>query len=782
MTQTTDRSPTLSSRGRAALQRPSAAREAFLGGVVAAGLGLGAFSVAVLLLWITSPSPASSPDGALHVAADLWLLGHGAELVRTESLSGHSVPVGLLPLLIGLVPCWLLYRAAQHAVYQQETAEGDGQWVAEGPAGDPRTAFAWVTGGYLLVGLAAALYAASGPLHVHVVSAVLHLPFVVGAVAALGVWVADGRFPVRLPARLRAPLRRVRGADRAVRALRWVRGRGWCRRRPLMAALRAAASSLVVLLGCGALLTATSMLSHSGAVQLAFLQLSDVWTGRFAVLLVSLALLPNAIVWGAAYGVGAGFAVGGGSVIAPLGVTSTPKLPDFPLVAALPDSGSGAPLVWLTGIAAGMSLALFIGIAAARRLGRGDRPSWTLAETTLLAGLAALGCSAAMALLAAVSGGPLGVGILADLGPSWWRTGGATLGWTVLIGVPGAVVVRWFRLYVPTRATWGEWKTARVRGAELRTRKRQARASERAARKAEREAVQAEAVAKAVARPKPASPMDDLDLRKAMSEPWWQWLRPRARSGAGGKRKRGAHRRGGGAGLDTGARAVQDAAQGAAREPVNGVGGPADGDRAGLNGTHGGSGANGKNGTAGKNGAPATNGAAGKNGVAGNNSTTGAKGAAGRNGASAANGAAGKNGTAGRNGTPATNGAAGKNGASAANGATGKNGATGANGAQGAKGGHGRNGDGGAAGDRPGAAAEATAPQPTLGTAPHPRRRLASWRKPTASVAAEPSTAPAESGASGAASQGEPAVSAEPSSGGDARPAAAAKEDGARDA
>ncbi|MCP9209069.1 cell division protein PerM [Streptomyces sp. NEAU-Y11] len=710
MTQTTDRSPTLSSRGRAALQRPSAAREAFLGGVVAAGLGLGAFSVAVLLLWITSPSPASSPDGALHVAADLWLLGHGADLVRTETLSGHSMPIGLLPLLIGLVPCWMLYRAAQHAVYQQETPDGDGQWVSEESAGDPRTAFAWVSGGYLLVGLAAALYAASGPLHVDVVSAVLHLPVVVGTVAALGVWVADGRFPVRLPTRFKAPLLRVRGADRAVRALVWVRGRSWCRRRPLMAALRAGASSLVVLMGCGALLTATSMLSHSGAAQLAFLQLSDVWSGRFAVLLVSLALLPNAIVWGAAYGVGAGFAAGGGSVIAPLGVTSTPKLPDFPLVAALPDDGSGVPLVWMTGVTAGMSLALFIGIASARRLGRGDRPSWTLTETTLLATLAALGCSAAMALLAAVSGGPLGVGILADLGPSWWRTGGTTLGWTVLFGVPGALVVRWFRLYVPTWMTWDEWKAARVASAELRTRKRQARASERAARKAEREAEHAEAAARAAARPRPASPMDDIDLRKAMAEPWWQWLRPGARAGSARRRKRV---RAGGA-AETGARTAQDPA-GPTTAPVTGT-----------------------------DGAPAASGASGKGGASGTNGAPAVDGSSIRNGAPAANGSSAGTGSAVANGS-----SAGK-GAGAANGRPGAGGANGS-----------RNGapDGGPEADRP-----------ALGTAPHPRRRLTSWRKPTASVAAEPSTAPVESGGSGAA--GSESTAASPEAG----------DDGARDA
>ncbi|MEU8722004.1 MULTISPECIES: DUF6350 family protein [Streptomyces] len=570
MTQTTDRSPSVSSRGRSAPRRSSAIREAFLGGVVAAGLGLGTLAVVVLLLWITSSSPDSSPDGALHVAAGLWLLGHGADLVRTETLSGHTAPVGLTPLLLGMVPCWLLYRAAQHAVYQAEPDESEGQegqWVPEDSVVDPesvvdpRTAFGWVTGGYLMVGTAAVLYASGGPLHVDLLSALLHLPVVAAAIAAVGVWTASGRYPLRLPGRVNAGLRRLPGTGWTVRTAASLAtslaARSWCRRHRLTAALRAGTSGLAVLLGSGALLTATSMLSHAGAVQVTFLNLSDVWSGRFAVLLVSLALLPNAIVWGAAYGVGAGFTVGGGSVVAPLGITSYPQLPHFPLVAALPTEGSGGPLVWLTGIAAGVSVAWFIGVAAVRRPGKGEpRPPWGWGETLVLAGLAAGGCAAAMALLAGVSGGPLGIGILADLGPSWWRTGMITLAWTGVIGVPGAVVLRWYRLCVPTRASWPEWKATRAARrasrAQARTEAKEARAV-RAAAKAEARAVRAaakteEAEVRAAMRPPVASPMESAEVREAMAEPWWQWLRP-----SGAHRKRNWDRKPeAGAGAETG--------------------------------------------------------------------------------------------------------------------------------------------------------------------------------------------------------------------------------------
>jgi hypothetical protein len=183
VTQLTDRSPSLSSPGRAALRRPSSTvREAFLGGVVAAGLGLGALAVVVLLLWITSSSPDSSPDGALHIAADLWLLAHGADLVRTGTLSGGSAPVGLTPLLFSALPCWLLYRAGRHAIetgVPEEAEEaagaagGAGLWAPEEATLHPRTAFRWVTGGYLLVGVAVVVYASTGPLHVEPFSALL---------------------------------------------------------------------------------------------------------------------------------------------------------------------------------------------------------------------------------------------------------------------------------------------------------------------------------------------------------------------------------------------------------------------------------------------------------------------------------------------------------------------------------------------------------------------------------------------------------------------------------
>ncbi|MFI9721462.1 DUF6350 family protein [Streptomyces sp. NPDC052396] len=457
---------------RSAARGPSAAGTAFFGGALAAGLGLGAFATMVLALWIVSPYPDSGPAGALHIATDLWLLAHGADLVRTETTSGAPAPMGLTPLLFTVLPCLLLYRAARQTplvtpMPDEATATDEGEEAGEdgesgstaGSAADeeaelvalglsvlgitedppvpplpPRTAFTALLGGYLLVSVAAMLYASSGPLSVEPLSALLNLPLVAAAACGAGVWVAAG-----------CPGRPVPSA------LRWipVRLRAWFTRPRLVAVARAGTFGTVVLLAGGALLLTISLGLHAGAAQETVTQLAAGWSGRVAVVLLSVALLPNAVIWAAAYGLGPGFTVGAGSAVAPLalhrlGTVTRPGLPRFPLLAALPAEGPAGPLV----LAGGAALALAVGVAIAwaavprRPVEAGRR------EVTAIAFLAALFCAALAALLAYASAGPLGRGTLSGFGPHFLYMGAAVFAWS-FIGVPGALIVRWRRRAVP---------------------------------------------------------------------------------------------------------------------------------------------------------------------------------------------------------------------------------------------------------------------------------------------------------------------------------------------
>ncbi|MBB4891779.1 hypothetical protein FHS39_000779 [Streptomyces olivoverticillatus] len=413
---------------------PSAAGAVFVGGVAAAGVGLGAFALGALALWITSPYPDNGPGGALRIAADMWLLAHGVHLVRTETLTGTSAPVGLTPLLFAVVPCTLLYRAARHAL---EPPEGE---PPDAPGLPPLRAFATMVGGYLFVAVAAVLYALAGPLQASPLSALLHLPLAAGALVAAGMWTAAG-----CPGWTAAPpgVRRVLSVvPRGVRA--------WFTRRRMVAAVRTAASGIAVLLGGGMLLVAVSLGMHAGAAQEAFTQLASGWSGRVAVAVLSAALLPNAVIWAASYGLGAGFTVGAGSVAAPVAVAAAggyPLLPRFPLLAALPAPGEAGPLA-LAGAAA---VSVAAGVAVARAAVPRDAARAGRREVAATAALAAVLCAVVTTVLAYAASGPLGDGALADFGPRCLRAGEAAGAWTFALGVPGALLLRWRRIVVARR-------------------------------------------------------------------------------------------------------------------------------------------------------------------------------------------------------------------------------------------------------------------------------------------------------------------------------------------
>ncbi|WP_456294508.1 cell division protein PerM [[Kitasatospora] papulosa] len=417
----TERSPMLS----AERSRSAALASAFVRGVLAAGLGLGSLSVLVMLLWISSPYPDSGPGGALHVASGLWLLAHGAELVRADTVGGHPVPVGTVPLLLGVLPVWLVHRAARDSAETGERSSAGTSAVG---------AFCAVSAGYLLVVLASAAYAQGGALPADRVSLAFPVTVVVAVAAAAGVWAARGR-PLT-PLLVWAPLRVQEAAARS----RFRAGAG--------VALRSAAAGTLTLLGGGALLVAVALVWHAGAARESFLGLSGDWAGRISVLLLAGALVPNAAMWGASYGLGPGFALGASSMATPLAFTGPPALPDFPLLAAVPSHGAGTGANW-----AATAVPAVAGLVVARFVARGAVPvrerreeTWGQGRTALVAGVAAVGCGIGAAVLASASGGPLGTGALAEFGPVWWLVGPAALAWTAVIGVPVALALRAWRL------------------------------------------------------------------------------------------------------------------------------------------------------------------------------------------------------------------------------------------------------------------------------------------------------------------------------------------------
>lgn len=350
--------------------RPAARPGLLRAGIPAAGwaatAGLVAVAVPVLLLWAADSRSGAGVGAALRTVASVWLVAHGATLHVPGGDLGMT-PLGLLAL-----PLLLLERAARHAAGAHEVRSlRDAARLAAGVAGPYALTVAVVAG-----------LAGGGEVQPDAVQALVGASVLglvgsgIGAVRAAGL--AD-RLWARLPARLQR-------------------------------ATVPAVGALSALLGAGALLVGLMLVAHlRQAADIAALTTPGV-VGGLGLLLLGLLVAPGAAVWGACYLAGPGFAVGVGTAVWPFGVTLGP-VPAVPLLAALP----GGPLPLAVGVLV-PALPLAAGVLAGRLA---HRRGGGLADALLAAPLTGAG----MALLAALSAGPLGDGRLSQLGPSWWRVG-----------------------------------------------------------------------------------------------------------------------------------------------------------------------------------------------------------------------------------------------------------------------------------------------------------------------------------------------------------------------
>ena len=177
------------------------------------------------------------------------------------------------------------------------------------------------------------------------------------------------------------------------------------------------AGALATLATAGAVLAGASLAVHLREAATLERDLAPGAIGVALLLLLQLGYLPNAVIWAIAFALGPGFAFGSATVVAPTGSALT-ALPAFPMLAALPPGLHAAIPAWI-------------------------EPT-VLALPYLAGGLGGL-----LGLLAAVSGGPLGDGRLAAVGPSPWQVGVVS---ALEIGVAAAVTAGTLN-YVALRRT-----------------------------------------------------------------------------------------------------------------------------------------------------------------------------------------------------------------------------------------------------------------------------------------------------------------------------------------
>jgi hypothetical protein len=185
---------------------------------------------------------------------------------------------------------------------------------------------------------------------------------------------------------------------------------------PTAPVLRAAAAGAGVYLVAGTVLVAGSLAVHAGRVGSLSGQLGGGWAS-VPILLLDVLAAPNAVIAGAAYLAGPGFAVGGAT--ASVTTTSHGVLPAFPLLGAMPTGHGANGLVWAVVVAT----VLAAGLVVARLAGRAD--GWRERLRDVVAATAAVG--AIMFVLAWQGGGAIGGGGLKTVGASPWRVGLVTM-------------------------------------------------------------------------------------------------------------------------------------------------------------------------------------------------------------------------------------------------------------------------------------------------------------------------------------------------------------------
>ena len=358
-------------------RRPLVPTATLGGALAAAGPLLVCMALAVVGWFLTDAGGHGTPSGALRVGALSWLAAHGSG-VTIEGVRVTAVPLG-----ITLICAWSAWRVG-HRVGESMSGHGpDADRIADGER-DWTVPFAGglFTIGYVLVGVLAATLASTIETAPSTGRVVLWSVLIAAGAGVPALARGSGRAAIWLPA---IP---VAVRDTAV-LVRFI----------LRAWLAVALAALVIAL----------VLDFSTAANIVSQLHSD--AGDIAVLsMITVALLPNAVLFSSAYLFGPGFTVGTGTLVSPGAVVLGP-LPLFPLLAALPDSGPTPGWAgWLM-----VTPVLVAGLASA--LAHRSRPAAAWDHAAIRGCGGGLVAGLLLGVLTSVAGGAVGPGRMADVGP-----------------------------------------------------------------------------------------------------------------------------------------------------------------------------------------------------------------------------------------------------------------------------------------------------------------------------------------------------------------------------
>ena len=374
---------------------------AALEAAILVAISLGFVLVPLSLVWLLENNPDVDWLVAFRAAADFWLLSHGTGLVVPEGeILGLLVPAFMVTLVPLGMTIWLarsFYNAGKRFLAARSLWPG---WL----------------GGALVYGAAAlGISTAAYDSTIYPVAwqgvffpTILFLTFqILGSVFGQPDEIFEGDVLDQSPER-----DRIRGAVNSLRLKLH-----WSIRSIMGPAFRAGTAITVMLLMVSAftiaVLIAISWIDITRlyeSVQVSFL-------GAVVLTIGQLALIPNLVIYGAAWFTGVGFSIGAGSLISPLGSQVGP-LPTIPILGALPVGQLEFGMVSIVVVL----LAAFIATLAIRKSADEIRFEFATAWTAAISlGLSiALVTALQMSLLATIASGSAGPGRLVQVGVSPW--------------------------------------------------------------------------------------------------------------------------------------------------------------------------------------------------------------------------------------------------------------------------------------------------------------------------------------------------------------------------
>jgi hypothetical protein len=371
------RTATRPDRTDPAHRRPLVALAALAGVGAAATTLLVCLAGGVVGWFLTDAGAHGAPRDGLRVGAVGWLMAHGSG-VHAEGTAITAAPLALT--LLAACVVWRLGlrlgdSVSGHGPDADAIADGVRDWTVA-------SATAVLTLGYAAVVVVTHHLAATPATAPSLVRSLVWTLLLCGVVGGSAISVGSGRAAIWtsfLPLSLRA------AAAAAWRLLVWY----------------AAVSAALLLV---------ALVVHWNSAVNVMSQLHTSPGAAFLLVGVCVLVTPNATLFSGSYLLGPGFAVGAHTVVTPTAVVLGP-LPLFPLLAALPDAGPTPG--WAAALLAVPPLVAAIAVFATLR----HYPTARWDDAALRGAGAGLVAAVGFAVAAALAGGAVGPGRMADVGP-----------------------------------------------------------------------------------------------------------------------------------------------------------------------------------------------------------------------------------------------------------------------------------------------------------------------------------------------------------------------------